>query len=81
VFVGKGAFPEEEKKTSKNVELCLLLLAVTFTLPTNLSTSSGNISGIYFDNIQFAVISIQRSVAPHPFDVTQHLVSCNELDV
>jgi hypothetical protein len=36
-------------KTSENVELCLLILLITFILLKNVPKSSCSISGIYFD--------------------------------
>ena len=48
LHVLKGRF-HWKIKTSRNVEVCLLIMLVTFFLPTNIYKSCSSISAIYFD--------------------------------
>ena len=48
-FSLKRRFLLKKKKISGNVELCLLILPSTFFPTRNVPTSSGSISGIYFE--------------------------------
>ena len=68
-------------KTSRKVDLCLLILPVTVFLPKNVSTSSSSSSGIYFDPSSVLSLPIRCAVT-HPLDITGrlHLVKLQHTD-